>query len=1245
MDYHYEQLGDDRFQLFCSSIINKEFPGAQTFPVRQRDGGRDSVAYFMDKTEKNFIVFQVKFVVNPLSIKDPHKWLTGILEEELDKVQQLIPKGAKEYYLITNVKGTAHLDYGSIDKVNRILQQKISIPSMCWWRDDLNSKVHNNFSLKSSFPEIMRGTDVLGALLHQSLGEKQEVREMVIRQYLVDQYEMDNKVKFRQIDLQNNLLDLFTDVPLGVKKINEQDQELKVNLQGISNRFLSLNNKYNIYYEENEETIGAANFLLNYTSNEKLLKILLEGGPGQGKSTISQFVCQMHRIRLLDKTTDIKIDHEKYLANLVRLPFKIDLRHLATWIEGKNPYKESIQEPFFQELWGLSLKEFLVAHIYYHSKIKDFKLTDLLSILKTSNVLLVFDGFDEVANIQVRNEVVRIVMEGITQVEFSCRSLQVIVTSRPAAFSDSLEFPVDNFPHFQLQDIDSDIIKEYTDKWINACKLSSREGQELKKLVEEKVHLPHLRDLAKSPMQLAIFINLLRTKGEALPNKRTALYDNYVNLFFDREAEKNELIRDNRDLIIDIHQYLAWVLHSEAEWDQNNGIITLDDLKEKLTNYLSSHGHKHDITEIFQVVEERVCALVSRVQGTFEFEVQPLREYFCAKFLFKTSPYCPPGELKPGTRPERFDAMCKNSYWQNVLRFFAGCIDVGELPMLTQKLREMVKEHEIRNSNYPYVIIAQFLSDYVFYQAPNNQREVVALLVKGVTEGNISFRQRSLGLGDNFSIPEECGGDILVEKCFSILKTFPKEDVIEETCEILNNHPYGVIEKWKDFIFETKGTDRDVWVYIGLRNNVLRTLETGEVLTILRSPEGNFNYIVNLFLLTSKHDFLDGDIEIKNRVLELILGGEVSISLVRNENVNHSMDVLIMILNFYTIGAIVEKNPDSSYIEFCLEENYFYLDDYNESNFLSLEVKDEIDGLILKFVSKVKSSLNTKVSDKKSKVELWDSIIEEGRKVFGEKKCFDIIASIIAGISVPARTEIYDLNDHTTSLYNRVREARLKSGNINFWRKVVKKAAPSDLELLILFTWGTPRTLYVLRNEISDLLQRLPQSTFQNLKRSVRVSSNHTSFSIGACNKWFVDNSEFTFSKRFLSLLAQRMQFEVKYHFAIKLRGRDLPSTLRLSFLEGLLLELKDNENYEILEGIRTWYSNYTTGRFHFRFNLRRSDYDFLLHENIAHQILNNPSEFPRILFAMAQKIFKVKLKESIKPVGVIAQEEEWLNY
>jgi hypothetical protein len=41
-------------------------------------------------------VYQVKFVKRPLAEPDPHKWLTGIIEDEAPKIKNLIPRGAKQ---------------------------------------------------------------------------------------------------------------------------------------------------------------------------------------------------------------------------------------------------------------------------------------------------------------------------------------------------------------------------------------------------------------------------------------------------------------------------------------------------------------------------------------------------------------------------------------------------------------------------------------------------------------------------------------------------------------------------------------------------------------------------------------------------------------------------------------------------------------------------------------------------------------------------------------------------------------------------------------------------------------------------------------------------------------------------------------------------------------------------------------------------------------------------------------------
>jgi len=49
-------------------------------------------------------------------------------------------------------------------------------------------------------------------------------------------------------------------------------------------------------------------------------------------------------------------------------------------------------------------------------------------------------------------------------------------------------------------------------------------------------------------------------------------------------------------------------------------------------------AHPRLATALFQGMVERVVALVQRIQGMYEFEVQPLREYFCAKYLYDTAP-------------------------------------------------------------------------------------------------------------------------------------------------------------------------------------------------------------------------------------------------------------------------------------------------------------------------------------------------------------------------------------------------------------------------------------------------------------------------------------------------------------------------------------------------------------------------------------------------------------------------------
>ncbi|MFM6008577.1 MAG: NACHT domain-containing protein, partial [Sphaerospermopsis kisseleviana] len=236
--------------------------------------------------------------------------------------------------------------------------------------------------------------------------------------------------------------------------------------------------------------------------------------------------------------------------------------------------------------WKKSLESFLAAQIENDSGGCEFDVADLHAVANVSAILLVFDGLDEVADIETRKDVVKEIIAGIKRIRVNAASLQVIVTSRPAAFADSPSFPEDLFPYYHLGSVTRPLIDEYAQKWMKARKLDSQQIKDVKKVIQEKLDLPHLRDLARNAMQLTILFSLILRKTASLPEKRTALYDSYIELYFDREAEKNSIVRNYRDLLIDINRYLAWILHVEAEEKNATSRITGEELHNLLVNYL-----------------------------------------------------------------------------------------------------------------------------------------------------------------------------------------------------------------------------------------------------------------------------------------------------------------------------------------------------------------------------------------------------------------------------------------------------------------------------------------------------------------------------------------------------------------------------------------------------------------------------------------------------------------------------------
>ena len=86
--YDYEQLNGESFQQLSQSLLVKEFPGLQCFPVGQPDGGRDAIFRHLETASDTtrFTLFQVKFARRELNPSEARDWLLRTLRQELPNI-------------------------------------------------------------------------------------------------------------------------------------------------------------------------------------------------------------------------------------------------------------------------------------------------------------------------------------------------------------------------------------------------------------------------------------------------------------------------------------------------------------------------------------------------------------------------------------------------------------------------------------------------------------------------------------------------------------------------------------------------------------------------------------------------------------------------------------------------------------------------------------------------------------------------------------------------------------------------------------------------------------------------------------------------------------------------------------------------------------------------------------------------------------------------------------------------------
>lgn len=534
---------------------------------------------------------------------------------------------------------------------------------------------------------------------HEMRQQRRDRLERTMRAYVGQQYNQDDRVLFEQVDLHGPSVDsMFVDVPFACRS----DLPIAGVLQGIAQ--VHPPERESLESAPGQVVTGSAQALLH---PDWVGNALLVGGPGQGKSTLLQYICQFHRARMLGRTG--YTGEEQSLADLtdvVRLPIRLDLRDYARWaVQSVNRVQSKGNRTPKSSQWPL-LEQYIAAEVR-RSTSQRFDLTDLSTLIGTQPVLIALDGLDEVADLEHRERVSNEIVDFEGRASADSARLVVLVATRPGGATSAM-WSSPAFPRFNLLRLSHGLRLLYLRRWASVARLSAEAKEKLERTFVDNADVPHVRELASYPMQLAILLHLLHRRG-LLPQRRTELYSEYLKTFLDREQneDKEPLLATQREVIEGCLSFLGWHIQTDAEMGKSSGSIRRTQLQRLLREHLSGSQNSQKLADqIFTAFTSRVLCLVEREKDWFQFDVQSLREYFAATYIFD--------EGRRDARDEHFTAMLQRPYWSNVCRFYVGKYSPAEVRDITVLMEQLRTERDLRLHPMLRSMATLFLSDRTY---------------------------------------------------------------------------------------------------------------------------------------------------------------------------------------------------------------------------------------------------------------------------------------------------------------------------------------------------------------------------------------------------------------------------------------------------------------------------------------------------------------------------------------------------
>lgn len=702
--YDLSKLGPEAFENMVNFLALKTLGLGSTGFGPGADGGRDGYfkgeAPYPSETErwKGVWYIQSKFHKPHLST-NPQKWLVQQVTQEIEKFDaedsdRIWPDN---WIIATNIDQSGKPETGSFDLIRKLLDKsddgkKVNLA--VWGGRKILDLLALHSDVAIYYGHLLTPGHLISTL-YSEMAEKRASIEEIVRYFIVTQFTDHTYCKLDQAgsssDVRPGVHDLFIDLPF-ITAMGQQN--------GLLSELCKTSAQCHRYSLRNAYPESWRDW---HRCSKRARVALIKGGPGQGKSTIGQYLCQIHRASILLPSDGPRVnDTIKNIAKEVRtaamrdgfwptsprIPIQIELKEFAHWYSQR---ATSLPRDVLSYLAETIAKKVL----------GDVLAKTIKNALGKRSWIVIFDGLDEVPNDfkdAIAGEILLFLNDLLVEIDGDVLAL---CTSRPQGYSG--QFSGIDGPVIELSQLDAETAIRCAKPLLQFGRNSDESDKSIK-ILEAAILSPNVKELMTTPLQSHIMAVVVRDGGRP-PERRWQLFNSFYLVMKKRESLKNfqnpriaKLLREEDRLLKSVHMRLGFVLHARAERSEGaQTTLSKDEFKSlvhDVVTELDSHDIDATVADVMEATTERLVLVSTPENGEqVRFDIRQLQEFFAAEFLY--------AGVDSKELASRIETIGGDEHWREVMHFLMSALienqRTADVAVAVQELRRLNEGDEANN--------------------------------------------------------------------------------------------------------------------------------------------------------------------------------------------------------------------------------------------------------------------------------------------------------------------------------------------------------------------------------------------------------------------------------------------------------------------------------------------------------------------------------------------------------------------